>query len=98
RRVDAVHGLLRLRLGALTLVVAADAVARVREPDAAVGVRRNVVRRVQALAVVALRDGSDATVVLVARDAPAAVLARQLPAREVERVAVRVAGRLAKRR
>ena len=35
---------------------------------------------------------------LVARDAPAAVLARELPALEVERVAVAVAGRLAERR
>src|SRR5262245_12592086 len=56
--------------------------------------RGDVVRRVEALAVVRLGDHRDRSVVLVADDAVRQVLARQLAALEVERVAVGVVRRL----
>ena len=55
--------------------------------------RDDVVRRAQALAVPGVRDERDRSVVLVADDAPCQVLARQLAAVEVERVAVAVVRR-----
>ena len=85
----------QFRLGLEAFVVAADAVGRIGEPDAAVGMHDDVVGRVQALALELFGDHGDRAVRLVADDAAAAVLARQLPAFEIERVAVAVAGRIA---
>ena len=58
----------------------------------------DVVRRVQALALKLLGDDRHRAVRLVAHDAPAAVLARELPPFVVERVAVAVARRIAEHR
>src|SRR6185436_8822646 len=91
-RVDAVDRFLGLLLVLEPFVVAADAVGRIREPDAAVGMHGDVVRRVEPFAVEAIREHGLRPVVLVADDAAAAVLARDLPAFEVERVPVAVAG------
>ena len=58
----------------------------------------DVVRRIQPLALELVGDDRHRAVRLVAHDAAAAVLARELPAFVVERVAVAVAGRIAERR
>ena len=79
----------------MAFVAAADAVRRVGEPDAAVGMDDDVVRRVQAPALETVRDDRHRAGVLVARHAPAAVLAGDLAPFVVERVAVAVAGRAA---
>ena len=60
--------------------------------------RHDVVRRRQAFAVPRIGDERDRSVVLVADDAPRQVLARQLAAVEVERVAVAVVRRKSKQR
>src|SRR5262249_34666011 len=69
------------------------AVRRIGEPIAAVRMRDDVVRRVEVLAVVLVRDDRHRAVVLVTDDAPGQVLARELAALEVERVAVAVVRR-----
>src|SRR6185503_20123868 len=69
------------------------AVRRIREPDAPVRVRDDVVRGIEVLAVVLVGDDADGPVVLVAHDAPRQVLARNLPSLVVERVAVAVVRR-----
>ena len=68
------------------------------EPDAAVGMRRQIVRRVQRLAVERIRDHRHRAVVLPAHHAAIEVLGGQLPALEIERIAVAVVRRLAERR
>src|SRR5437899_3667184 len=70
-------------------------VRRIGEPVAAVGIRDNVVRRVEALAVVRVRDDRHRAVVLVADDAAGQMFARELAALKVERVAVAVVRRAA---
>src|SRR5690606_21038594 len=52
--VDAVYGGIELRLGPEAFVVAANAVDRIREPDAAVRMDDDVVRRVEPSAVEAV--------------------------------------------
>src|SRR5205814_95456 len=66
-------------------------VIRIREPDAAVGMDRNVVGRVEAFPFELVRNYRDRAVRLVANDAPSAVLAGKLAAFVVEGVAVAVA-------
>src|SRR5207249_4797282 len=68
------------------------AIRRVGEPDAAVGMRDGVVWRVETLAVEGVGDHRHRAVVLVADDAPSQMLARDLPALEIEGIAVAVVG------
>ena len=96
--VDAIDGFLGLLLALEAFVVSADAVGRIGEPDAAVGMHDDVVRRVQALALKLLRDHGHGAVRLVAHDAASAMLAGQLAAFVIERVAVAVAGWIAEHR
>ena len=72
-----------------------SAVRRIGEPVAAVRMAGDVVRRVQPLALERIGDHRYRSVVLVAHDAAAGVLARQLAPLMIERVAVAVARRLA---
>src|SRR5439155_8996281 len=81
------------RIGGALVELAA--VRRIGEPVAAVRMRDDVVGRVEPLAVVLVGDERDGPVVLVAHHAPGQVLARELAALEVERVAVAVVRRLA---
>src|SRR5207302_5769292 len=73
----------------LTLVQR-SAVRRVGKPDAAILMHRDVVRRVQPLALIRIGDGGNRSVVLVTDDAARAVLARELATLEIKRVAVAV--------
>ena len=66
------------------------AVGRIGEPVAAVGMRHDVVWRVELLALIGVGDHGRRTVVLVACDAAREMLAGELPALEVERIAVAV--------
>ena len=84
-----------LAVGLVALVVGEDAVRRIGEPDRAIRPDDDVVRAVQALAVIAVGDDRDAAVVLGADHAPAAVLAADEPSLAIDGVAVGVAGRLA---
>ena len=72
-----------------------SAVRRIGKPVAAVRMARDVVRRIQPLALERIGNHRDRSVVLVAHDAAARVLARQLAPLMIERVAVAVARRLA---
>src|SRR5262249_27473768 len=95
-RIDPEHVLLLLleRLHQ-AFVVALDAVARIGEPDRAVRCDREVVWRVELLAVVFVGDDGDRAVELGAGDAAAAVLAGDEPPLAIDGVAVRVHRRLA---
>src|SRR4029453_9797101 len=84
--IDEASGLLVLRQ--VALIVGIDAVARIGEPDAAVGLDDDVVRAVEALAVEFVRERDDGAVDLRARDAPVAVLAGDEAALTVDGVAV----------
>src|SRR5437870_13375991 len=88
----------QLGVGLEPLVVSEDAVNRVREPNAAVGMNRNVVRRIQPFSFELIRNNGNRSIRLVAYHAPSAVFARKLPALVVEGVAVAVAGRIPKYR
>ena len=77
------------------LVVTHDAVSRIAEPDAAIGVNHHVVRGIERFAVVAFGQHGGMAVVLVADHAAAGVPAGDLPAFEIEGVAVAIAGRAA---
>ena len=96
--VDAIDVVAVLLRRLVALVVGEDAVGRIGEPDRAVGLHHHVVRRVELLALVAVGDDRDRAVVLGARDAPPAVLARDEPALPVDRVAVGVAAGRAEHR
>ena len=71
------------------------AIGRIGEPVAAVGMRDHVIGRVQLLPVVLVGDDGGRAVELVAHDAARQVLARNLAALEVERIAVAVVRRVA---
>ena len=71
------------------------AVRRIGKPVAAVRMTRDVVRRIQPLALERIGDHRDRSVVLVAHHAAAGMLARELASLMIERVAVAVARRLA---
>ena len=98
-RVDAVHVAgADLAVGALAFVVRQDAVARIGEPDAAIGMHHHIVRRVQPLAFPVAGQHGDGAIVLGARHAPGQVLTGHQTAFPVDRVAIGVLGRLAKHR
>src|SRR5438445_5696232 len=94
-RIPAVDAGRQLRLGDVSFVVAEDAERRIGEPDRAVRLAHDVVRRVKRLAVVALGDHADGAVVLGARHAPRVVLAGEQPPLAVARIAVGVVRGLA---
>src|SRR5207248_7689515 len=58
------------------------AIGRVGEPDAAVGMRDGVVRRIETLAVEGIGDHRHRAVMLVSDDAPRQMLAGYLPSRK----------------
>ena len=78
----------QLRLGAVALMVAAAAVARVGEPDRVVGLDNHAVRRVQRLAVELVGQHRDRPVILGAGDAARALFGRDQAALAVAGVAV----------
>ena len=82
-------GLVNLALWLLT------AIWWIGEPDAAIRMWNDVIRRIQALPVVRIRDHSHGAVVFPADYAAQQVLARNLTALKIERVAVAVVGRVA---
>ena len=79
--------------GPVPLVVTIDPVARVGEPDRAVGMLDDVVRAVEPLAVVAVGQHGHASVGLGPGERPMTLLAGDQPTLPVDRVAVGVAGR-----
>src|ERR1035438_6898345 len=93
--IHAVDGLFDLLPRRKSLVASHDAVGRVGEPDAAIGMDHEVVGRIQGLAVELVGDHGDAALVLVTHDAAASVLAGELAAFEIEGVSVAVARRVA---
>src|SRR3984957_12692627 len=91
QRVDSIDVGVQFRLGNRSLVKRAKAKGRVGEPDRPVGGDDDIVRRVEPLALKTVDDDGDRPVVLGARHATGAVLARDEPTRSVARVAVGVA-------
>src|SRR4051795_13713992 len=95
-RIDAVDVMLfLLRLGLDALIIAADAVDWVAEPDRTIGSDDRVVRRIQFLAIVLVGDDGDRAVEFGPGDSPAAVFARDQTSFAIDGVAVRVHRRLA---
>src|ERR1039458_1111741 len=94
-RVHAVDRLLDFLARWKAFVAAHDAVGRVGEPDAAIGMHHDIVRRIQRLAVVLVGDHGHRAVMLVAHHAAPGVLAGELAAFEIEGVPVAVARRAA---
>ena len=82
-------------IGLDALVIAADAVDGIGEPDRAIGSDNRVVRRVQLLAIVLVGDDSDRAVEFGPGDPSAAVFAGDQPSFPINGVAVRVHRRLA---
>src|SRR5262249_48790765 len=76
------------------LIVTLDPVARIREPDRAVGSDGDVVRRVQLLAVVLVGDNGDRAVELSLGHPSAAVLARYQATFPIDGVAIGIHRRL----
>src|SRR5229473_91831 len=79
-----------LRVGFDALIIAADAVGWIAEPDRIIGSDNQVVRRVQLLAIVLVGDDSDRTVEFGPGDPSAAVFAREQASLPINGVAVRV--------
>src|SRR5262249_2963114 len=73
--IDAINAGRQFRIGLEAFVVAANAIHRIGEPDAAVGVNYNVIRRIQTLALKLFRDDRYRPVRLIPDDTPAAMLA-----------------------
>src|SRR4030088_2691608 len=84
-----------LRLGFDALIIAADAVDGIGEPDRTIGSDNRVVRRVQLLAIVFVGDDSDRAVEFGPGDPSAAMLASDQASFPINGVAVRVHRRLA---
>jgi hypothetical protein len=76
----------------MALVIAEDAVARIRKPDGAVRRHHHIVRSVELLALEAVDQDGDRAIGLGAGDAPRIVLAGDQPAFAVTGIAVRVIG------
>ena len=93
--IDAIDVGRQFRLVLLALVIAEQAERRIGEPDRAVRLHHDVVRRVQLLALIAVGQHGDRAVILGADHAPAAMLAGDQAALTVARVAVGVVGGLA---
>src|SRR6202171_870014 len=95
-RIHPVDVMLSLfRLGFDALIIAANAVDGIGEPDRTVGSDNRVVRRVQLLAIVLVRDDSDRAVEFGPGDPSAAVFASDQASFPINGVAVRVHRRLA---
>ena len=77
----------------LALIIAGDAERRVGKPDRAVGLHHKIVRRVEALAVVALSEDGDRAIVLRPGDPATPVFGGDEPTLAVARIPVGVARR-----
>src|SRR5216683_4060472 len=84
-----------LRLGFDALIIAADTVGWIGEPDRTIGSDNRVVRRVQLLAIVLVGDDGDRAVQFGPGDPSAAVFASDQASFPINGVAVRVHRRLA---
>src|SRR5439155_20347192 len=84
-----------LGLGLEALIITADAVGRIREPDRTIGSDNRVVRRVRLLAIVLVGDDGDRTVEFGPGDPSAAMFASDQASFPINGVAVRVHRRLA---
>src|SRR5215468_1790378 len=80
----------------VAFVIGHDAVARICEPDGAIGMDHEVVRSVELLALKAIDENGDGAVVFGARDATGIVLASEKSSLAVAIVAIAVIGRTAK--
>src|SRR5215510_12659135 len=88
----------QLRVGLKAFVVSSNAVKRIGEPNPAIGMYGNIVRRIQTFPLELIRDNSNCSIRLVASHAPASMLARKLAALVIERVTVAEPGGIAKYR
>src|SRR5713101_1536529 len=91
--LDSARGVARPARSVHRALVELAAIGRVGEPVAAVRVRDDVVWRVEAFAIVGIRDDGDRAVVLVADDTPGQVLAGELATLEIEGIAVAIVRR-----
>ena len=93
--IDAVQRLFQLHLRARAFVSGQDAIARVGEPDGAIRMHHDIVRRVERLAVPLIGQHRNRAVRLVAHHAPVQMLAGKLAPLVVERVAIAVGAGIA---
>ncbi len=82
----------------VALIVGIDAVARIGEPDRAVGFDHRVIGRIEPLALKTVGQRDDCAVMFGAADPAVAVLAGDEPALPVDGVAVGIAGGIAEHR
>src|SRR5215212_9298544 len=87
--------LLLLGLGLDALVIAANTVDGIGEPDRTVGRNDRVIRRVELLAIILVSDNRDRAIEFGPGDPPAAMFASDQASFAVDRVAVRVHRRMA---
>src|SRR6266480_3588018 len=91
-RIETIDAGGQLELGLVSLVGAEDPVARVGEPDRAVGVDGRVIGRVELLALEGVDQDGPGAVVLAAPHSPGVVFHRDQPALVVARMPVRISG------
>ena len=91
--VDAVHGFLQFERRQVPFVIRQDAVARVREPYTPVRMHHDVIGSVEWLALPALRQDGQRSVMFEADHAPSVVLAGKQAAFPIKRAAIGVVGR-----
>src|ERR1700754_2758289 len=94
--INAIDAWGQFRVSRRTLIKAVDREARVGEPDRAIRFDDDIVRRIEASALIAVCEYRNRAVVPGARDSACLILARHEPAFVVARVAVRVVRWLAK--
>ena len=88
-------GMRQFRRAAFTLIIRHQAEGRVGEPDRSIGFHDNIIRAVQPLALVAIGQNSDRTIIFKAHHAAAEMLTRNHAALTVSRMAIGVVGGLA---
>src|SRR5262249_32171387 len=93
--IELAGGVARSAGGVRRAFIELAAIGRIGEPVAAVGMGRDIVGRVELLALVGIGQHGDRAIELVAHDAARQVLAGELAPLEVEAVAVAGVGRLA---
>ena len=78
----------QFRFAQVTLIVTIDPIGRICKPDRAIRVNDNIIRTIEALPFISIRDHGDRTVVLGARDAASTLLTRNESTMAVSGVAI----------
>src|ERR1700730_287274 len=94
-RIDAIDGFLQREFSPVAFVVHEAPIARISEPDGAVGMDDDIVWGIERFALIAIRQHSNTAIILGAGHPARAMLTRDEAPLPVTGVAVGVIGRLA---